>query len=77
MESATPEKAREVISEYFKPIPKNAVTEIASDSYLIRDPNSGLIRVQVLDRFLFGMIPSADNKARDQYLVQLKANLEK
>ena len=77
MELATPEKAHAVISEYFKVIPKGAVTQLAFDSYQIQDSNNGLIRLQVLDRFICGMIPSADIKAQDQFLLQLKSNLLK
>jgi hypothetical protein len=77
MELATPEKAQTVISEYFKAVPKEAVTQLDSDAYQIHDPNNGAIRLQVLDRFLYGIMNDASNKTRDQYLLELKSNLLK
>ena len=77
MELPTPEKAHAVLSEYFKAVPKEAVTQIASDTYQIHDTNNGAIRLQVLDRYLCGIMNDANNKSRDQVLQKLKSNLLK
>jgi len=77
MEFAAPGKARAVVSEYFKAVPKEAVTQLAFDTYQIQDPNNGAIRLQVLDRFVCGIMNDANNKTRDQYLLELKSNLLK
>jgi hypothetical protein len=77
MEFAAPEKAHVVVSDYFKAVLKEAVTQLAFDTYQIQDPNNGAIRLQVLDRFICGIMNDANNKSRDQYLLKLKSNLLK
>jgi hypothetical protein len=77
MEFAAPGKAHAVVSEYFKAVPKEAVTQLAFDAYQIQDPNNGAIRLQVLDRFICGIMNDVNNKTRDQVLLELKSNLLK
>ena len=77
IELTTPEKANAILAEYLKAVPKEAVTELAPAKYQIRDPNNGVIGLQVFNRFVYGMIHCADNMTRDRYLKEVTANLSR
>jgi hypothetical protein len=75
LELATPEKAHGVISEYFKVIPKGAVTQLAADTYQVQDPNNGAIGLLVFDRYLCGIMNCPNSITQDLYLKKITANL--
>jgi hypothetical protein len=77
IESAASEKANTMLAEYLKAIPKEAVTMSAPNKYQIRDPHSGMIGLQVVNRYVCGVINCPDGKIRDQYLKEVVANLFK
>ncbi|MCX6122708.1 MAG: hypothetical protein NTX44_13945 [Ignavibacteriales bacterium] len=77
IESAASEKANEMLTKYLNTIPKEAVTKLESDKYQIRDPHNGLIGLQVINRYICGVINCPDGKIRDQYLKEVVANLFK
>jgi hypothetical protein len=66
-----------MLTKYLNTIPKEAVTMSAPNKYQIRDPHSGMIGLQVIDRYVCGVINCPDGKTRDRYLQEMTANLLK
>jgi len=77
LESSVPEKANDMLAEYFKAVPMETVTKLAPDKYQIQDPNNGVIGLQIINRFVYGIINCTDYMTRDRYLKELSANLLK
>jgi hypothetical protein len=77
IELAAPEKVQGMLAEYFKAVPKEAVTMSAPDKYQIRDPHNGMIGLQIVNRYVCGVINYPDGKIRDLYLQEVVANLFK
>jgi hypothetical protein len=77
IESATKDKAQEMIGAYLHAVPKDSVTTLGSNTYEIHDPHSGLIGLQLVDRYIFGVVNYADMKTRDQCLKELATTISK
>ena len=77
IESATPEKANAMLAEYLNAVPKEIVTRLTTDKYQIRDPHTGIIGLQVFDRYLCGIANCINPNTQDQYLKEVTANLSK
>jgi hypothetical protein len=77
IESTTPEKANAMLAEYLKAVPRETVTNLAQDKYQVRDPNNGVIGLQVFNRFVYGTINCIDSMTQDRYLNEVTANLLK
>ena len=75
IETAAQEKANVVLADYLKVIPKNAVTKLGPGTYQIQDPHIGVMGVQVMNRYVYGIIGCTDSKTRDLYLQEMNANL--
>ena len=75
IETAAQEKANTILADYLKVIPKNAVTKLGQGTYQIQDPHIGVMEVQVMNRYVYGIIGCTDSKTRDLYLQEMNANL--
>jgi hypothetical protein len=75
IESATAEKAAAIVDAYLRAIPKESVTKLASGTYEIQDPNSGMIGLQTLDRHVFGILNCNDVRTRNKYLAEMVSRL--
>jgi hypothetical protein len=75
IESVVPEKANAMLADYLNAVPTQTVTKLAPDKYQIRDPNNGVIGLQVFNRFVYGIINCTDYKTQDRYLQEVTANL--
>ena len=75
IDAAAQEKASAVLADYLKVIPKDAVTELGPGTYQIQDPHIGVMGVQVMNRYVYGIIGCTDSKTRDLYLQEMNANL--
>jgi hypothetical protein len=77
IESAAPEKANAMLAEFLNAIPKETVMKLTPDKYQIHDPHNGVIGLQVLNRYVYGIINCSEGKIRDQYLKEMTAKLLK
>jgi RNAse (barnase) inhibitor barstar len=75
IESPVPEKASAMLAGYLNAVPKETVTKLGPVKYLIRDPNNGVIGLQVFDRYVYGIINCTDYQTQDQYLKEVTASL--
>jgi hypothetical protein len=75
--SVTPEKALATLTYYLNAVPQESITQLSRDAYKIHDPHNGEMRIQVLDRFVFGLVNCPDQNIQDKYLRQLATNLSK
>jgi hypothetical protein len=66
-----------MLAEYLKAVPRETVTNLAQDKYQVRDPNNGVIGLQVFNRFVYGTINCIDSMTQDRYLNEVTANLLK
>lgn len=75
IDAVVQEKAKAILAEYLKAIPKNAVTKIDTEKYQIQDPHIGVMGVQVFDRYVCGIINCFDHSTSDRYLKKMSASL--
>jgi hypothetical protein len=77
IESTTSEKTNAMLAKYFNAVPKEAVTKFAPDKYQIRDPHNGVIELQVVNRYVCGVINCPDGKIWDWYLKEVTTSLSR
>jgi hypothetical protein len=75
IDAVVQEKAKATLAEYLKAIPKDAVTKLDTGKYQIQDPNIGVMGLQVIGRYVYGILNCSDRKTRDRYLQEMSANL--
>jgi hypothetical protein len=77
IETESPEKARIMVSEYLKVLPKESVTMIEKNRYNIRDAHSGEIVIIVQKAYLYGAINYTHTQKRDFLLKEITGAIAK
>ena len=70
------DEVRLTIDKYFKTINFNTSGDIMNE-YIVEDPFNGKIGMGIKDNYLFGVYNLDDEKLIDNYLDQLRKNIEK
>ena len=77
IDAAEQEKAKSILVDYLKAIPKEAVTRLDTEKYQIQDPHIGVMVLQEFDRYICGMINYPNGKIRDEYLKKVITSLSR
>jgi hypothetical protein len=69
------ENAKAILADYLNALPKDAVTKLDPGRYQFQDPHIGVMRVQVMNRYIYGIINCFDHSTSDRYLKEMSASL--
>jgi hypothetical protein len=75
IEAAAQEKANAILADYLKAIPKDVISKLDPGKYQIQDPHIGVMGLQVIGRYVYGILNCSDRKTSDRYLKEITANL--
>lgn len=75
IELRTSSQAKEILDEYGRNLPKNAIKPDPEGRYSVLDPHQGLIKFLVKNNYLAGVINCNNEKTQERYLKELETTL--